>query len=91
MMKLLHVALWIVFSSMALAQSPSEDLKTPDSFPRFAPLAPSAAESSFVVQDGFRMQLIAAEPLITDPVAIAYDENGRAYVVEMNDYPPSNG
>ena len=24
---------------------------------------------------------------MTDPVAIAYDENGRAYVVEMNDYP----
>ena len=83
----LQVALWILFSSMAFAQLPSEDLKTPDSFPRFAPLAPSAAESSFVVQDGFRMQLIAAEPLITDPVAIAYDENGRAYVVEMNDYP----
>src|SRR4029079_7195551 len=37
--------------------------------------------------DGFAMQLIAAEPLTTDPVAAAYDENGRLYVVEMSDYP----
>ena len=73
--------------SILRAQSPNEDLKTPDTFPRFAPLSPAQAESSFVVQNVFRMQLIAAEPLITDPVAMAYDENGRAYVVEMNDYP----
>ncbi len=73
--------------SILRAQPPNEDLKTPDTFHRFAPLSPAQAESSFVVQDGFRMQLIAAEPLITDPVAMAYDENGRAYVVEMNDYP----
>ncbi len=33
------------------------------------------------------MQLIAAEPLVTDPVAIAYDEFARAYVAEMSDYP----
>jgi putative membrane-bound dehydrogenase-like protein len=70
-----------------VAQSPAEDLRTPDSFERFAPLSPEDAESSFIVQDGFRMQLIAAEPMVTDPVAMAYDENGRAYVVEMNDYP----
>ena len=33
------------------------------------------------------MDLLASEPLVTDPVAMAYDENGLAYVVEMNDYP----
>ncbi|HET6878615.1 MAG TPA: PVC-type heme-binding CxxCH protein, partial [Pirellulales bacterium] len=33
------------------------------------------------------MQLIAAEPLVTDPVAMVYDENGLAYVAEMSDYP----
>ena len=33
------------------------------------------------------MELLAAEPLVTDPVAMQYDENGLAYVVEMNDYP----
>ena len=33
------------------------------------------------------MQLVAAEPLVTDPVAITYDESGRAFICEMNDYP----
>ena len=33
------------------------------------------------------MELIAAEPLVMDPVAMAYDEDGRAWVVEMSDYP----
>ena len=33
------------------------------------------------------MDLLAAEPLVTDPVDMVYDENGLAYVVEMSDYP----
>ncbi len=33
------------------------------------------------------MDLLAAEPLVTDPVDLVYDENGLAYVVEMSDYP----
>ena len=42
---------------------------------------------TFRCRDGFRMELIAAEPLVYDPVAAAYDEDGRLYVVEMSDYP----
>lgn len=45
------------------------------------------AAKTFHAIDGFEMQLIAAEPLVTDPVAMTYDEDGRAYVCEMNDYP----
>ena len=55
--------------------------------PRIAPLEPAEAIKSFVLQDGFAMQLLAAEPLVTDPVAGVYDENGRFFVVEMSDYP----
>jgi putative membrane-bound dehydrogenase-like protein len=33
------------------------------------------------------MDLLAHEPLITSPVAVAYDEDGKAYVLEMRDYP----
>ncbi len=33
------------------------------------------------------MELVAAEPLTVDPVDVAYDEFGRAYVVEMRGYP----
>jgi hypothetical protein len=29
------------------------------------------------------MELLAGEPMVASPVAMAYDENGRAYVCEM--------
>ena len=32
------------------------------------------------------MELVAAEPLVYDPVAMAFDENGRLFVVEMRGY-----
>jgi len=34
-----------------------------------------------------QIELIAAEPDVSSPVAIAWDEDGRLYVVEMTDYP----
>jgi len=57
------------------------------SFPRTKPLEPADAVKSFQVLDQFQMELLAAEPLVMDPVAAAYDEDGRLYVVEMSDYP----
>ena len=61
----------------------AEELK----FPTTPPVEAKNAAETFHVLDGFEMQLIAAEPLVTDPVAITYDADGRAYVCEMNDYP----
>jgi putative membrane-bound dehydrogenase-like protein len=58
-----------------------------DPWPRFAPRGPAEAPATFQARDGFRMELLAAEPLVIDPVAAAYDEDGRLYVVEMSDYP----
>ncbi|MBI2477229.1 MAG: dehydrogenase, partial [Planctomycetia bacterium] len=34
-----------------------------------------------------RIELVAAEPLVMDPVAIAFDQRGRMFVVEYGDYP----
>lgn len=55
--------------------------------PRTKPLEPAEALKSFHVLDGFQLELLAAEPLVMDPVAAAYDEDGRLFVVEMSDYP----
>src|SRR5437867_215740 len=55
--------------------------------PGIAPTHARDAAKTFRVLDGFRMDLLAAEPLVASPVAMAYDENGRAYVCEMRDYP----
>jgi len=59
----------------------------PEEIPRVPPVEPDAALASFRVLGGFRMEQLAAEPLVNDPVDMAYDENGLAYVVEMRDYP----
>ncbi|WP_339911622.1 PVC-type heme-binding CxxCH protein, partial [Symmachiella dynata] len=55
--------------------------------PRIQPTPPKDALKTFRLLNGFRLELLAAEPLVTDPVAMQYDENGKAYVVEMSDYP----
>lgn len=43
--------------------------------------------STFELEKGFKIELIAAEPLISDPVDMEIDEYGRLYVVEMHGYP----
>ncbi|QDT40800.1 Cytochrome c [Gimesia alba] len=58
-----------------------------DALPHLEPTSPEKALKTFRLQNGFQMELLAAEPLVTDPVAMQYDENGLAYVIEMNDYP----
>jgi putative membrane-bound dehydrogenase-like protein len=42
---------------------------------------------SFETVGGFQMQPVAHEPLVYDPIAAAFDENGQLYVCEMRDYP----
>jgi putative membrane-bound dehydrogenase-like protein len=52
-----------------------------------------AAESlkRFQIADGLAIELVAAEPEVVDPVAVAWDEFGRMFVVEMRDYPNGPG
>jgi putative membrane-bound dehydrogenase-like protein len=45
------------------------------------------ALSTFELEPGFKIELVAAEPLIGDPVDMEIDEYGRLYVVEMHGYP----
>jgi putative membrane-bound dehydrogenase-like protein len=52
-----------------------------------APLTPSQAIASFKTEQGLRVELAAAEPATMDPVAIAFDEQGRMFVVEDRGYP----
>jgi putative membrane-bound dehydrogenase-like protein len=56
-----------------------------------SPYAPEDALATIEVAEGFRVELVAAEPLISDPVAMEIDEAGRIYVVEMHGYPLDKG
>ena len=51
-------------------------------------LSPSDALAAFSIAPGFNIELVAAEPLTEDPVAIAWDEIGNLYVAEMRGFMP---
>ncbi|MCI0746754.1 MAG: neutral/alkaline non-lysosomal ceramidase N-terminal domain-containing protein [Verrucomicrobia subdivision 3 bacterium] len=51
------------------------------------PKPPDEALGAFRARANLEVELVAAEPLIVDPVAIDWGADGRLWVVEMHDYP----
>jgi glucose/arabinose dehydrogenase/mono/diheme cytochrome c family protein len=52
-------------------------------------LSPAEALASFKLVEGFKIELVASEPLVQDPVALTFDGDGRIWVVEMRGYMPT--
>lgn len=52
-------------------------------------LTPAQTMASYRLPPGYRLELVAAEPLVQDPVAIDFDADGRMYVVEMRAFMPN--
>ena len=51
------------------------------------PLSPKEEQATFRIPDGFKIELVASEPDVIDPVAMCFDEKGRLLVCEMRGYP----
>lgn len=49
--------------------------------------SPEEALETFQVRSGFRVELVAAEPVVIDPVAFDWSADGKLWVAEMRDYP----
>ncbi len=64
----------------AAALDPAREL------PRFPPVEPHAAVATWKVKPGFKLELAAHEPQVSDPIAVTFDEQGRMFVCEMIDY-----
>ena len=60
-----------------------------DKVPPAPVLSPEEALRSFQLESGFRIELVAAEPLLEDPVAIRFDADGRLWAVELRGYMPN--
>ncbi len=52
------------------------------------PKTPEQELASFHLATGIKMELVAAEPLVQDPVLSLFDEKGRLWVVEMRGFMP---
>lgn len=69
-----HLAVLFLASALAAAPLPS-------------PLGPAEALKAFEVIPGLRVELVAAEPLVASPCALAFDDKGRLFVAENRGYP----
>jgi mono/diheme cytochrome c family protein/glucose/arabinose dehydrogenase len=74
-------------ASVPLAQNPSTGRTWPpgvlDVTGQSLPLAPADALKTFHLPPGYRIELVASEPMIQEPVAIDWDPDGRLWAVEM--------
>ena len=75
---------FLLGASLAKAVPPELDPKK--DLPRFPAVEATNALQTFQLKPGFRLELVAAEPNVIDPIALSFDENGRMFVVEMTDY-----
>ncbi len=50
--------------------------------------SPAEELSTFELSPGLKIQLVAAEPMVQDPVVITFDPDGRLWVVEMRGFMP---
>src|SRR5205823_6734824 len=51
------------------------------------PKSPADSLKCIKTRPGFKVELMAAEPLVMDPIAFAWGPDGKFWVVEMGDYP----
>lgn len=84
---LLAASAWAADSSQeGAAAEDSIERDYSGDLPRIPSLEPAAALEAFEIEPGFALELAAAEPATTDPVALDFDEHGRMFVVEMLGY-----
>ncbi len=57
-----------------------------DSTPSVEYLSPEQSLKTFNLPAGYHLELVASEPMIKEPVAIAWDGNAKMYVAEMLTY-----
>ncbi len=52
-------------------------------------LSPAEAMKTFSMPPGYRLELVASEPLVQDPIVMDWDPQGRLWVVEMPGFVPT--
>ncbi len=72
---------FLIFAATALAADPSAPRTVT------SPLSPGASLQSFALDPALKIEIVAAEPEVIDPVSMSFGSDGSLWVVEMRDYP----
>lgn len=70
----------------ASAQDPPPRAPVPEKVARARTLSPEDAIAAMQLPPGYRLELVASEPMIHEPAVVAWDGNGRMFVAEMRTY-----
>jgi putative membrane-bound dehydrogenase-like protein len=79
------------FLLLSCAGRAAESKPESNALPRVASVPATNALPDFRLRPGFRLELVAREPAVISPVAMAFDENNRLFVVERLDDPSAPG
>ena len=66
----------------------SDSVKIRKEFAQSPLVSPQVSIEKMKIEDGFGIRLVAAEPLISAPIAMTFDEQARMWIVEMQGYMP---
>ncbi|MDA0350506.1 MAG: hypothetical protein O3C20_24265, partial [Verrucomicrobia bacterium] len=75
---------WALFSLIAAPHYSVAQIPPPVDAPK--PLSPEQSAAAFKLPEGFRMEVIASEPLIESPSGACWDEHGSLFVSELHGY-----
>lgn len=77
------------------APAPDAQVEPPPARPssglQLGPLSPAESAQSFRVADDLVFEQVLAEPVVTQPVFLTFDERGRLWVVQYRQYPHPAG
>lgn len=76
-----------VVSAFSLARAADDVIPHAQDKPPGPPKTPREAVAAMTVPEGFKVEVVAAEPDLVNPVAMTIDEKGRFWVCESIEYP----
>ncbi|MBN8577148.1 MAG: c-type cytochrome [Cytophagales bacterium] len=90
----MRIPVAVLLACCTLAQSCKQEAEDESTYQRKfittnpdpKPLSPKESIKKFQLPPGYRVELVASEPMVQEPVAMAWDGNGVLYVVQMNTY-----
>ncbi len=78
------IVLLLIASSLSFSNALQVDYK--EKLPFIPPKTPTESLKAFKTRPGFKIQLVASEPIIGSPVSMDFDEDGRLFVAEYTEY-----